>query len=136
MTRCTSADSPFVWDEITLPVRYGSDYELGRRIVAEVAEELVGEYTDFARAHWDNMVRSYRIEPAQVDPLLTLEANDNWVEFNLRYVVDYRRRRSTRDALFTSLLTRLNEMGDEVQLASATYEIVSAPPLDVTMRGR
>ncbi|MFN7660750.1 MAG: mechanosensitive ion channel family protein, partial [Dolichospermum sp.] len=39
-----SADFPFVWDEITVPVKYGSDRSLTREILQQVANEVVGEY--------------------------------------------------------------------------------------------
>ena len=39
-----SADFPFLWDEIMLPIKYGSDYHLAREIIQKVAEETVGDY--------------------------------------------------------------------------------------------
>lgn len=50
------------------------------------------------------MVRKYRIGDAAATPMITLEANDNWLEYTLRYVVDYRRRRATKNALFSLLM--------------------------------
>jgi len=128
-----SGDFPFLWDEIRLPVRYGSDYELARSTMLGTAQEIVGEYTEYARIHWGKMVRRYRIEPASVEPVVTIKANDNWVEFALRYVVDFKRRRSTQSDLFAAVLSALAEAPDRVQLASTTYEIVGAPELSVNL---
>lgn len=37
-----SADFPFVWDEITIPIKYGSDHNLARQIISRVASDSVG----------------------------------------------------------------------------------------------
>lgn len=131
-----SADFPFLWDEIKLPIKYGSDYQLVRTILQRVADEVVGEYAVSAREIWDQMVRKYMIEKARIEPAVTLVANDNWVEFTLRYVVDYKQRRSTKDLLFTRLLEEIDRVPDRVGIASATFQLVEAPALDIRLSSR
>ena len=128
-----SADFPFLWDEIKVPIKYGSDYQLVRTILQRVADEVVGEYAVSARVIWDQMVRKYMIEKARIEPAVTLAANDNWVEFTLRYVVDYKQRRSTKDILFTRLLEEIDRVPDKVGIASATFQLVEAPALDIRL---
>jgi small-conductance mechanosensitive channel len=130
-----SGDFPFLWDELKLPVRYESDYDRMREILLEVADEITGQYTQYAELHWKRMLRRYRVEPARVDPTVVLVANDNWVEFTLRYIVDYKYRRQVRDELFRAILRRLDLERDTIRLASATWEIVAAPELDVRLKG-
>lgn len=126
-----SGDFPFLWDEITVPIKYGTDHEKARAILDRVATEVVGDYASRARASWSHLVRRYRIEDARVDHFVTLVANDNWIELTLRYVVDYRARRITRDALFTKILAAVEASRGEVALASATFQLVEAPPISV-----
>lgn len=128
-----SGEFPFVWDEIVLPIKYGSDYEAARAILDRVAQEVVGEYVERASLQWRELVKLYRIEDARVDPFVTIVANDNWVEFTLRYVVDYRLRRSTKDRLFTKILQDIEGSGGRVGMASATVHLVEAPPLHVSV---
>jgi small-conductance mechanosensitive channel len=129
-----SMDFPFLWDELKLPVRYGGDYDLVKEILLTSAEEVVSDYTQYANEHWKRMLRRYRVEPARVEPAVTLVATDNWVEFTLRYVVDYKRRRGIRDEIFRSILRRIDESDGKVELASATYEIVGVPEMKVDVR--
>lgn len=126
-----SADFPFVWDEITLPVKYGGDYKLAGEILNRVAKGLLGEYVASAKATWESVAKKYLIEKAQIEPMVTLVANDNWVEFTLRYITDYKLRRHTRHELFTRILKELEGANGRVQIASGTYAIVEAPPLQV-----
>jgi hypothetical protein len=50
------------------------------------------------------LIQQYRVDPTELDPRVFLTANDNWMEFTLRYVVDYKKRRLTKDLIFTRLL--------------------------------
>ncbi len=128
-----SGEFPFLWDEITVPVRYGSDHRLARQLITDAVTEVVGDYAVFARQSWEEMVKHYRIEDASVEPMITMLPNDNWIEFTARYVVDFKRRRGTRDRIFGKLLDGIDASGGKVQLASATFELVAAPPVEVRL---
>ena len=128
-----SADFPFLWDEISLPVKYGSDHRVVRQIILKVADEVAGDYVPEAKSHWQRMVRSYRIEDASTEPMVYLLANDNWMEFALRYVVDYKLRRRIKDRLFTRLLEEFEAAESPIEIASASFDIAVAPPLDVRL---
>jgi small-conductance mechanosensitive channel len=128
-----SADFPFVWDEITVPIKYGSDHTLARKIIQDAAQKVVSEYVAFAHQTWQNILRKYAIEDASVEPIVTLVANDNWMEFTLRYVVDFKKRRSTKDLLFTCILDGVAASDGRVSMASATFHLVEAPVFDVRL---
>ncbi len=128
-----SADFPFVWDEIMVPVKYGSDYHLARELLETVAQEVVGEYARGAEAAWLDVVKKFMIENAKVAPVVTLLANENWIELTLRYVVDYKSRRSTKDRLYTRILEAIDATRGRVGIAAATLNIEKLPPLNVRM---
>lgn len=130
-----SGDFAFLWDEIVVPIKYGSDHVLARRLLERVADEIVGEYSTRAALAWKGMVRKFLIEDAKVSPMVTLVANDNWIEFTLRYEVDYKARRFTRDRLFTRILDEVGQSNGRIRFASATFELVEAPVFDVRMAG-
>jgi two-component SAPR family response regulator len=69
-----------------------------------------------------------------VEPQIYLIANDNWIELTLRYVVDYKKRRITKDVLFSKMLTRVEESKGAIQLASATYEVTALPNINVSLK--
>jgi small-conductance mechanosensitive channel len=128
-----SAHFPFLWDEITVPVKYGSDHRLAREILQRVADEVVGDYATHARAAWKGVVERYMIEDERVEPTVTVIANDNWMEFTVRYVVDYKRRRITKDQIFTRILEEFDRTDGRVAIASTTIQIVETPAFDVRL---
>jgi len=126
-----SKDFPFVWDEFDLPIRYGSDVELAKSIVIRIASETLSEYVSKSISEWNQVVNKYYIENAQVDPTLAITMTDNWIQFNLRYIVDYKKRRYTKHLLNELIGEEFKNTNGKVQLASTTFEIVRIPSVNV-----
>lgn len=126
-----SGEFPFLWDEITVPIRYGSSVEVTRQTLYSIADEVVGDFTASVQESWKNLSKLYAVEEAKIEPMVTLVATDNWIEFTLRYVVDFKKRRSTRDLLFTRFLEQVAGSAGAIQMASQTSEIVAFPKLEI-----
>lgn len=130
-----SQDFPFVWDELVLPIRYGSDLELAKSIVTKAASEVLSDYVENSTENWKRIVSKYYIEDAQLEATLAISMTDNWIEFNLRYIVDYKKRRGTRHLLNERIGKEIMKTNGAVVLASATFEIVKIPRLQVNKTG-
>jgi len=129
-----SGQFPFLWDEIKLPVKYGSDWTLARSMLRSIVDETLLEYAKEVMASWKQLVREYRVEDANIEPMITLRATDNWIEFTIRYVVDFRKRRWMKDHLFTRILEEIDKSEGRIRLASETFELVPGSALDVNLR--
>lgn len=130
-----SGDFPYLWDEIVLPVKYGSDHNLARQILQNVIEAETAGHTDKAAGDWRHLVKKFLVEEARIEPGLNLSLNDNWMAFTLRYIVDYKQRRSTKDRIFTRILDEFEKTNGKVGIASTTIQLVDIPPLDVRLNG-
>ncbi len=126
-----SMDFPFIWDEFNLPIRYGSDIELAKSIIIKVATDTLSEYVVNSIAKWKDVVERYYIEDAKVEPTLAITMTDNWIQFNLRYIVDYKKRRVTKHILSELISKRFEETNGKVVLASSTVEIVRIPTVNI-----
>ncbi|MEZ5197553.1 MAG: mechanosensitive ion channel [Bacteroidales bacterium] len=129
-----SADFPFLWDEIKIPVQFGSNYKKARELFLTITQEVTSNETAQSAETWKHIVSKFMIEDAQTKPLVTLIANDNWVEYTIRYVVNFKRRRTTKDELFTKILSAVESEGSEIKLASATFQLVEAPDFNVAIK--
>jgi len=83
---------------------------------------------------WHELQNKYRLEEAETEPMVSLTANDNWVEFTLRYVVSYKKRRFTKTQLFTKILKSVEATKGEIKFASATFQLVEAPEISVKVK--
>lgn len=129
-----SSDFPFLWDEITIPIRFGSDYELARKAFQQVLENVTGEHAHRLEKDWRKMTDKYLIENAQLQPTVALRITDSCVEFVLRYVVDYKNRRSIMDRISSQLLDVIAKSDGQVLLSAPSLELSSVPPLEVGVR--
>ena len=127
-----SADFPFLWDELKVPVQYGADPAEVRGILQAAADDLVGDYAREAAAKWKSVVQRYLIEDARTGPMVSLVCTDNWMQFTLRYVVDHKRRRGTKSDLFERILADFAKTEGRVKWASATFELVEGSTIRVT----
>jgi len=128
-----SQDFPFIWDEFNLPIRYGSDIELAKSIVIKVASQILSEYTASSKSQWKEVVNKYYIEDAHIDPTLAITLTDNWIQFNLRYIVDYKKRRVTKNDLNDKIRKEFELTNEKVNLASTTMELIKIPELQVSL---
>ena len=126
-----SADFAFLWDELEIPIALDSDLTQARKIIEETLSHTVGDYSSSAEDAWRMMVKKYRIEDARVRPLVTMTFDENWAVFTARYVVDFQRRRITKDLLSTEILNRIQASEGQVRVASSTLGISDFPRLTV-----
>jgi small-conductance mechanosensitive channel len=126
-----STDFPFLWDEITVPVKHGSDFRLAKDIFQRILNEITGDFTNNAQNAWKEMVSKYLIEAESVEPTVIMIINDNWLEFTLRYVVDFKKRRFIKDKIFTRILEEFEKTDGRVSIASTTFQLTDAPSFDV-----
>ena len=128
-----SGDFPFLWDEIVVPIKHGSDVKEVKAIFGDIAESIVGEYSKNANSAWIELVNKYMVENAQIKPLITVTFNENWINFTIRYVVDYKSRRGTKDQLFSKILEASNNTPDKIKIAYSTLEISQNAAFDLNI---
>ncbi|MBS4044280.1 MAG: mechanosensitive ion channel family protein [Chitinophagaceae bacterium] len=128
-----SGDFPFLWDEIKIPIQFGSNYSKTKQLLENIGQEIAGDLTNQSRDIWITLQSKYRLEDAQTDPMVSIIANDNWVEYTLRYVVSYKKRRATKTELFTKILEQVEATNGEIKFASATFQLVQGSEIKVDL---
>lgn len=129
-----SMDFPFVWDELNILLTFESDIELGIKLVLDTAKGLLSSYTENSKQKWKEMVARYYIEDATLDPTLSVGLTDNWIELNLRYITDYKRRRMTKNELFFAIQKSISGSDGKVILASQTLQLLKIPEMEVKIK--
>ena len=114
-----SGDFPFLWDEIKIPIQYGSNYDKTKEILLNIGKTVAGEFSDKSREDWQSLERKYRLEDTPTEPIVSLVVTDNWVSFTLRYIVVYKMRRITKTELYTRILNEIEATKGEIKIASA-----------------
>jgi small-conductance mechanosensitive channel len=119
-----SAEYPFLWDEVEVPIRTESNHELARKVFTDVVNEICKDYAVASEAEWKKLALKFRVEQANVLPTVSLRFDQNWITFTLRYIVDFKSRRSTKDKIYTALLNEIAKY-DDISIATTTSEVTS-----------
>lgn len=129
-----SSEFPFLWDEIVVPVRMGSDHRLARDIIEMTGKTVLAEIIEAEKDSWSNFVRHNRADEETLEPVVTMSFDSNWIEFTLRYIVYPQIRRSTKDKLFSGILAGFEATCGKVQVASANMQLTEIPALSLHLQ--
>ena len=108
----------YIWEELTLPISYRSDWREAERILLEEVERASDSAG--AREAMEEMARRYPVPQTEVEPNVFVRATDNWWEISGRFVVPIRTVRTTKSELTKRVRERLDAAG--IELSSATFE--------------
>jgi small-conductance mechanosensitive channel len=123
-------DFPYLWEEMTLPVKYSDDRECAERILLEAARRHTVAADQMPAAALERMQQRYFVRGADLEPRVYWRLTDNWLELTVRFLTGVYGVRDVKDAMSREVLTELDAAG--IGLASATFELVGLPPLRVT----
>jgi len=118
----------YLWDEITIPVTYNSNWQRAGQLMLEHAQEYTSHLQEQAQTALRDLMKLYPLHEAAVEPSLYIVMTDNWIAMTLRYIVEAWERRQVKARLHQELLQHF-EAEPEITIASVTVEIVGFPPL-------
>ena len=123
-------DFPYIWEEIRIPIAYTSDWQRAEHIMLEAAESHAVREPDLPPSVMSELQRRYFMEAPDVQPKTFVRLTDNWIELAVRFVTAEHGIRQVKDRIARQILTAFQEA--QIQVASATIEIVGLPPLLVS----
>jgi small-conductance mechanosensitive channel len=117
----------FVWDEIKVLFTTTTDCQLAREMLLRSAKEALGEYLIEAEASW-RMSEYYRGANPPLEPTVALVVNAGSLEFSVSYVVDYTKRTTMQDQLFTRIVQEVADSNGRLAWAASGTTILNQPP--------
>jgi small-conductance mechanosensitive channel len=126
-------DFPFIFEEMSLPIRYEDDFATAERILLDAAARHTLDIRELEEAAVTELRRRYFLGEENPGPRVYWRLTDNWLELTLRFVVRDHGVRGVKDAISREVIQNLKAAG--IGVASATYEIVGVPELGVRLSG-
>lgn len=121
-------DFDFMWDEITIPITYDSDWNKATTKILEVVKRETKDVSYHALKIMEKMEGKYYFTKRSLEPAIFLTLTDNWITLNIRYVTEVRSRRILHDSLGRIILSEITK-SDKIKVASATINITGFPPI-------
>lgn len=125
---------PYLWEEMTIPIAYTADREKAETILLDVASERTVSIQSLSDESLHEMRRRYFMSMSDMHPKVYYRLTDNWLELTVRFIAEDRGVRELKDVMSRDILTKLEAAG--IGLASATFEIVGLPRLELERANR
>lgn len=115
-------DHPYIWDEISIPITYDSNWKEALKIVESVVTVETKESAEKSDKSISKLTNKYYLPKRSTGPTVYVTLTDNWITFNIRYITEVRQRRITKDRLNRALISEL-EKSTDIQIASESMDI-------------
>jgi small-conductance mechanosensitive channel len=115
-------DHSFIWDEITIPITYESDWKEAGRVILDIARRETEPMFHDAEREISKIEKKYYLPRRSIEPAVYATVTSNWIELSLRYITGARDRRLVRSRLTNSILEEI-EKSPGIDVASESYDI-------------
>jgi len=117
-------DHSFVWDEISIPLTYESDWRRAKEIVLSILKKETEALTKQAEVEIEEIGERYYLPKKVVEPSVYISLTDNWITLDARYVTDARTRRILRSRLSELILSAIEEE-EGITISSETLTVTT-----------
>jgi small-conductance mechanosensitive channel len=124
-----SRDFPYIWEEMHLPITYQADRAAAEKIILEATREHALTPEKLGPDATRQLQDRYQVEPIDFEPAVYYRITDNWLELTVRFVANVHGTRRVKDKMSRAIITAFDAAG--IGIASATYEIVGLPPIEM-----
>ncbi|MEO7114244.1 MAG: mechanosensitive ion channel domain-containing protein [Caldimonas sp.] len=120
---------PYIWEEMAIPITYEADRARVEAILLESASRYAVDPHSVGEKDRKDLKDRFGVEPVDLEPRVFFRITDNWLELTIRFVVPTHGIRNVKDLMSRDIVVALEQAG--IGIASATYDIVGFPPLEV-----
>lgn len=115
-------DFPFIWEELTVPIRYEDDRVAVEAILLAAARNHALDPDTISDAAAHSLERRFDLKRLDFEPKVYYRLTSTWLELTLRFVFNDHGTRAVKDLMSRDILAALDERG--IVVASATYRIL------------
>jgi small-conductance mechanosensitive channel len=116
-------DHEFIWDEITIPITYESNWQSVIKSIKKILNEKQAHLTEKAEKQMELLSKHYYIENHVSEPNVFIKLTDNWIELHIRYITDTANRRKMQSAISEEILKEIQKSKD-INIASETIKLL------------
>lgn len=124
-------DFSFIWDEVTIILAIGSNWEKAKKIALDTTSEIIKDYVEHSKKELSNMEEKYLLTTYDVDTKAFMQIKGDRIEMHLRYVVDPKNRRKASNMITHSLLDAFTNETDIFIGSVSGIEVTKMPKMEI-----
>ena len=115
----------YIWDEISVPVQYRSDYRAAERHLISAAKEHALSQARLGEKEVARVERRFGINVGDIDPRVFWRITENWLELTLRFLGPDHGIRGIKDRITRDVLAAFEK--DGIAVGAVRQEAVPGP---------
>lgn len=117
---------PFIWEELSVTVRYEDDRAVIERILLDAARRHAIDPAEMSAEVAQTLERRFELRRLDFLPRVFYRMTPNWLEMNLRFMSRDHGTRAIKDLIAREVLDAFDRA--EIRIASVPYRVVDMPP--------
>ena len=126
-------DFPYIWEEVSVPIRYGDDRARAEAIMLEAARRHAVDPASISEEAARGLEQRFDLHRLDFEPKVFYRLTSNWLELSLRFVFKDHGTRTVKDLMARDILDGLDAAG--IPVAAMPYRIVEWPSGPSAQRG-
>jgi len=115
-------DFPYIWEEVTLPIRYGDDRAQAETILLDAADRHATDATTLSEEAARTLERRFDLHRLDFAPRVYYALHPNCLELTVRFAVHDHGTRAVKDRMARDILDALEKAG--IRIAPPALRIV------------
>lgn len=112
----------FIWDEISIPITYDSDWKEAYKIITAIVNDQTKEASDRADKALMSLGERYYLTKRYANSAIYITLTDNWIAFKIRYITEVHNRRTVNSQISQRILQEIQESSN-IHIASTTLSV-------------
>jgi small-conductance mechanosensitive channel len=111
-----TTESPFIWDEISFRIAYGSDYRLAKKLAEDAVKKIAGEKMKDAAKFLSLRKYKLKIRDIAEEPITYVSLGAGNIRVAVRYLVAARKKRQAEAQITENLLRGLDKNKNRIKV--------------------
>ena len=117
-----SREFPFIWEELTLPVKYTGNRQRAEEIILEVVNRHAVHEDEISDETLEKMHRDFYVSKQDLKPRVYYRLTDNWIELSARFLTREHGSRDRKDKMSREILEQFE--AEKIEIATASFEVL------------
>jgi len=118
-------DFPYIWEEISVPIRYGDDRNRAEAIMLEAARRRTLDPGTISEEAAQSLQRRFDLHRLDFEPRVFYRLTSNWLELTVRFVFKDHGTRAVKDQMARDILDGFDAAGIAVATAALRIDGVA-----------
>jgi len=127
-------DFPYIWEEISVPIRYGDDRNQAEAVMLAAARRRALDPVVISAEAAQSLERRFDLHRLDFEPRVFYRLTSNWLELTVRFASKDHGTRAVKDQIARDVLDGFDAAG--IVVASAALRIDGSLPVELGGRSR